>query len=51
MGAKTATRFTGMALALGGLVGVVLPFIRPGGLVVEALGARVEAPRACAGAG
>lgn len=37
MGAKTATRLTGMALALGGLLGVIIPFIRPGGLVVEPL--------------
>jgi uncharacterized membrane protein len=37
MGAKTATKLTGMALALGGLIGVIIPFIRPGGLVVEPL--------------
>lgn len=37
MGTKTVTRFTGMALVLGGLVGVALPFIRPGGLVVDPL--------------
>lgn len=37
MGDRTAARFGGMALVLGGLLGVVLPFIRPGGLVVEPL--------------
>ena len=37
MGTKPATKFTSMALILGGLLGVVLPFIRPGGLVVEPL--------------
>ena len=37
MGAKAAPKLTGMALALGGLLGVIIPFIRPGGLVVEPL--------------
>jgi hypothetical protein len=37
MRTKTTARFTGIALVLGGLVGVVLPFILPGGLVVEPL--------------
>ncbi|MDE0188173.1 MAG: hypothetical protein OXN80_03645 [bacterium] len=37
MGAKTVIKFTGVALVLGGLLGVVLPFIRPGGLIVEPL--------------
>lgn len=38
MGAKTATtKLTAMALALGGLLGLIIPFIRPGGLVIEPL--------------
>lgn len=37
METKAAIKFTSLALVLGGLLGLVLPFIRPGGLVVEPL--------------
>lgn len=34
---KTATKLSGIALALGGLLGFAVPFIRPGALIVEPL--------------
>lgn len=34
---KTATKLSGTALALGGLLGFIVPFIRPGALIVEPL--------------
>lgn len=37
MWSMTATRLTGTALALGGLLGFAVPFFRPGALIVEPL--------------